>query len=89
MLQKDKSLKDILQKSKTMKNPRLEGELKQESEIMPNPRFEEGLPEGPKTIPNPRLKAKRTASFNVAKKFSMLDIAYGFGLNFNKHEGGK
>tara|TARA_R110002167_G_scaffold238584_3_gene443741 strand:+ start:586 stop:903 length:318 start_codon:yes stop_codon:yes gene_type:complete len=35
------------------------------------------------------LRNKRVASMNVAKKFSMLDIAYGFGLDFNKHEGGK
>jgi hypothetical protein len=34
------------------------------------------------------IKAKQEASMQIAKsgRFGMLDIAYGFGLNFNKFE---
>ncbi len=35
-----------------------------------------------------RIKAKQDASLMLAKskRFGILDIAYGFGLSFNKHE---
>lgn len=35
-----------------------------------------------------RIRAKQEASMALAKsgRFGMLDIAYGFGLNFNKFE---
>ena len=43
---------------------------------------------------NERIKAmslenKRKASKKLAKEFSMVDVAYGLGLKFNKHKGGK
>tara|TARA_R110002051_G_scaffold76781_1_gene140172 strand:- start:16557 stop:16847 length:291 start_codon:yes stop_codon:yes gene_type:complete len=57
--------------------------------IFPNERNKNMVGDQDTFASREKLQNKRVASMNIAKKFSMLDIAYGFGLDFNKHEGGK